>query len=96
MLDEHIHGAVTRVSPEAPVPVVQVTSRTHHPGGAANVAMNLAALTAEVHLCGVTGEDGAARILRERLREGVLPAGVVASVVIGATELHVMPNSPSV
>lgn len=81
MLDEHIQGAVSRVSPEAPVPVVQVTSRTHHPGGAANVAMNLAALTAEVHLCGVTGDDEAGRILRDRLQlRGIDDRGVVASL----------------
>ncbi len=67
MLDEHIQGAVHRVSPEAPVPVVQVTSRSHHPGGAANVAMNIAALTGDVHLCGVSGDDEASRILRRHL-----------------------------
>jgi rfaE bifunctional protein kinase chain/domain len=67
MLDEQIHGAVHRVSPEAPVPVVQVTSRSHHPGGAANVAMNIVALTGVAELCGVCGQDEASKILREKL-----------------------------
>jgi len=81
MLDEHIHGAVHRVSPEAPVPVVQVTSRSHHPGGAANVAMNIAALGGEVRLCGVSGADDGARILRESLQGRVSADGIVASTV---------------
>ena len=80
MLDEHIYGSVHRVSPEAPVPVVQVTSRSHHPGGAANVAMNIAALTGRVSLAGITGVDDAARILREKLHEnGIDTAAIVAS-----------------
>jgi rfaE bifunctional protein kinase chain/domain len=79
MLDEHIHGAVNRVSPEAPVPVVQVTSRTHHPGGAANVAMNIAALGGDVRLCGVCGSDEGSQILRERLQCNISAEGVVES-----------------
>jgi D-beta-D-heptose 7-phosphate kinase / D-beta-D-heptose 1-phosphate adenosyltransferase len=68
MLDEHILGSVDRVSPEAPVPVVRVTSRSHHPGGAANVARNVAALSGQAHLAGVTGADDASRILRKHLK----------------------------
>jgi rfaE bifunctional protein kinase chain/domain len=78
MLDEQIHGAVHRISPEAPVPVVQVTSRSYHPGGAANVAMNIAALSGAAELCAVSGHDEASRILREKL-VGVGTASMVES-----------------
>lgn len=57
MLDRYWSGAVTRISPEAPVPVVQVGNVEDRPGGAANVAMNAAMLGADVSLLGVTGDD---------------------------------------
>jgi D-beta-D-heptose 7-phosphate kinase/D-beta-D-heptose 1-phosphate adenosyltransferase len=81
MVDEHIYGSVHRISPEAPVPVVQVTSRSHHPGGAANVAMNIAALTGDVSLAGIAGADEASRILRAILSaKGIgMPALVESS-----------------
>ncbi len=77
MLDEHVHGTATRLSPEAPVPVVQVTSRTLHPGGAANVAMNIAALSGEAELSGVTGEDEGAVLLRKHLPEAVRTTAIL-------------------
>ncbi len=78
MLDEQIHGSVHRMSPEAPVPVVRVTSRSHHPGGAANVARNIAALGGRAELAGVTGIDEAGRILRRHL----LAYGIAVSAVV--------------
>src|SRR5262245_61250142 len=57
MLDEYIWGDVRRISPEAPVPVVQTRHRTYRPGGAGNVAANIAALGATALLCGVVGDD---------------------------------------
>src|SRR5471032_2857273 len=57
MLDEFLWGKVTRISPEAPVPVVEVQRRAAYPGGAANVARNLASLGAKVSLAGVIGTD---------------------------------------
>src|SRR6201986_369088 len=57
MLDQYLWGEVARISPEAPVPVVRTTMRDERPGGAANVAMNLAALGASVTLAGFVGED---------------------------------------
>jgi len=60
MLDEFAFGAVRRISPEAPVPIVEITGRRFVTGGAANVAANLAALGAPVALSGVTGDDDAA------------------------------------
>lgn len=57
MLDEFVWGRVSRISPEAPVPVVQVTGESYYPGGAANVARNLREFTPGVTLMGITGED---------------------------------------
>ena len=67
MLDRYWYGSTTRVSPEAPVPVVKVTRTEDRPGGAANVALNIAALGAPVQLIGVTGADEAANALIESL-----------------------------
>jgi len=57
MVDTYIFGDVTRISPEAPVPIVEVNRRANHLGGAANVALNIKALGGEPILCGVVGED---------------------------------------
>src|SRR5690606_30515787 len=72
MLDHFIWGAVRRISPEAPVPIVEVTRETTFPGGAANVARNLSAFTPHAHLMGRVGRDAAAGELRRLLEsEGV-------------------------
>ena len=63
MLDEFIWGKVSRISPEAPVPVVNVTGETYYPGGAANVARNLREFTAHTALMGLAGEDAAGQRL---------------------------------
>lgn len=60
MLDHFVWGSVSRISPEAPVPVVQVTRETEMPGGAGNVAVNMASLGAEVHVVGLMGADPSA------------------------------------
>ncbi|MEC8088804.1 MAG: PfkB family carbohydrate kinase, partial [Pseudomonadota bacterium] len=57
MLDRFIDGSVSRISPEAPVPVLEKSRETEMPGGAANVATNLASLGCEVRLVAVTGTD---------------------------------------
>nr|WP_041447494.1 bifunctional D-glycero-beta-D-manno-heptose-7-phosphate kinase/D-glycero-beta-D-manno-heptose 1-phosphate adenylyltransferase HldE [Thiocystis violascens] len=67
MLDRYWSGATRRISPEAPVPVVQVDRVEERPGGAANVALNLAALGVRTALVGITGADEAADLLAERL-----------------------------
>ena len=69
MLDKYIWGDVGRISPEAPVPVVRATHQSEQPGGAANVAMNLAKLGASVALLGFTGGDGNERLLAESLKK---------------------------
>ncbi len=68
ILDCYLHGAVSRISPEAPVPVVRTLSEQVVPGGAANVAANIATLGAHVDVVGVTGLDSARDNLIERLK----------------------------
>ncbi|MCP1728630.1 D-beta-D-heptose 7-phosphate kinase/D-beta-D-heptose 1-phosphate adenosyltransferase [Natronospira proteinivora] len=69
MLDRYWQGPTGRISPEAPVPVVRVEDEQTRPGGAGNVALNLAALSVSARLMGCVGEDEAARLLREALDE---------------------------
>ncbi|MBL8258623.1 MAG: bifunctional D-glycero-beta-D-manno-heptose-7-phosphate kinase/D-glycero-beta-D-manno-heptose 1-phosphate adenylyltransferase HldE [Candidatus Competibacteraceae bacterium] len=77
MLDRYWHGPAARISPEAPVPVVKVETVENRPGGAANVAANIAALGARARVLGVTGDDEAAAILESQLRR----LGVAADLV---------------
>jgi D-beta-D-heptose 7-phosphate kinase/D-beta-D-heptose 1-phosphate adenosyltransferase len=67
MLDRYWHGVTSRISPEAPVPVVHVGKSEERPGGAANVALNTAVLGSRTRLLGVTGDDEAARSLEAQL-----------------------------
>jgi D-beta-D-heptose 7-phosphate kinase/D-beta-D-heptose 1-phosphate adenosyltransferase len=78
MLDEYLWGAVSRISPEAPVPIVEVNSESILPGGAANVASNVAALGGEPTLVGVVGRD----VSGERLLALVRGLGLDTSSVI--------------
>jgi D-beta-D-heptose 7-phosphate kinase/D-beta-D-heptose 1-phosphate adenosyltransferase len=70
MLDQYLWGDVSRISPEAPVPVLRSVRRTHVAGGAANVAMNLVGLGTQVSLAGFVGTDEAAETLRGLLSNG--------------------------
>jgi D-beta-D-heptose 7-phosphate kinase/D-beta-D-heptose 1-phosphate adenosyltransferase len=67
MLDEFLWGKVVRISPEAPVPVVEVTRQSFHLGGAGNVACNVRSLGGAAVLAGIVGEDAAARKVQEEL-----------------------------
>lgn len=67
MLDRYWHGGTSRISPEAPVPVVRVEDADDRPGGAANVALNIAALGARVGLAGLVGADENAELLSRQL-----------------------------
>src|SRR5206468_2479120 len=79
MLDEYIWGEVRRISPEAPVPVVEVERRSFVPGGAANTAANVAALGGRPVLVSVVGQDYAAAMLQEVLaRNGTGADGLCA------------------
>lgn len=65
MLDRYIFGKVRRISPEAPVPVVEVTAEKTNPGGAANVCANISSLNGRVNLVSILGEDNVANQLIE-------------------------------
>jgi D-beta-D-heptose 7-phosphate kinase/D-beta-D-heptose 1-phosphate adenosyltransferase len=74
ILDEYIWGEVRRISPEAPVPVVEIRRRTYVPGGAANAAANVVSLGGHALLGGVVGPDPPAHRLREALAQGRIEA----------------------
>src|SRR5437764_8030617 len=69
MLDEFVWGKVGRISPEAPVPVVEVTRESSYPGGAANVARNLREFATDVSVLGAVGQDPSGKRLRDLLAE---------------------------
>ena len=69
MLDRYWSGTCSRISPEAPVPVIQVERVEDRPGGAGNVALNIASLGGDVHLVGLVGADDAAKVLRNLLTD---------------------------
>lgn len=78
ILDEYIYGRVSRISPEAPVPVLEVESRTMSLGGAGNVARNIASLGGRVRLFSVVGSDAPADQLRDLTEaEGIELGGLV-------------------
>ena len=78
MLDRYVVGEVSRISPEAPIPVLAATRSEERLGGAGNVAFNLRAMGAEVELVGVIGDDGWGRRLSEIFEEaGISTNGLV-------------------
>ena len=78
IMDEYVWGDAKRISPEAPVPVVEVRRETKMLGGAANVVNNIATLGAKPILCGVIGEDQTGREILEKIKEpGLLTDGIV-------------------
>jgi len=80
MLDQFIWGSVSRLSPEAPVPVVEFEKESFMPGGAANVARNLTALRVQTELFGAIGNDQAAHQLKRLLHEqNIGSAGLIAN-----------------
>jgi len=79
MLDRYLEGRVERISPEGPVPVVDVRARSLRLGGAANVALNLTALGAEPMLLAVLGEDDTAAELRRLLAERSIGTDLLVS-----------------
>ena len=85
MLDRYWHGSTSRISPEAPVPVVKVGQIEDRPGGSGNVALNIASLGAAAWLIGATGQDEAADALQTRLEA----AGVFC-------EFARIPNVPTI
>jgi len=91
MLDQYVWGEVERISPEAPVPVVRATTRDERPGGAANVAMNLAQLGACVTLAGFAGGDPEQQRLESLLAEqGIEPHFTAAPNAPTTTKLRIL------
>ena len=76
MLDRYWFGEVSRISPEAPVPVVHVSREEVRPGGAANVARNIVALGGQVSLLSVVGTDEAGQTLRKLLEDAGVATGL--------------------
>lgn len=85
MLDRYWFGDTGRISPEAPVPVVKILQQDERPGGAGNVALNIATLGAKVTLVGITGNDDASKVLAQQLET----ANVTHS-------LHQLDNIPTI
>ena len=75
MLDKYIWGDVSRISPEAPVQVVNVLKETYEAGGAANVANNVAALGGLPYMVGISGNDEARNVLMEEMRKKCINTG---------------------
>lgn len=84
MLDWFIWGSVSRISPEAPVPVVEVQSESRYPGGAANVARNMTPFGTTVELSGLYGQDANGSLLEETLAEN----GIGMSLCLRRGEYH--------
>jgi len=84
MLDQFVWGGVTRISPEAPVPVVDFLRESYMPGGAANVARNLTALRSQTKVFGAIGRDAAANQLKRLLAE----QSVDCAGLVSATSRH--------
>ena len=78
MVDAYLWGKVDRISPEAPVPVISVTKREDRIGGAANVALNVAAMGAQPIVCAIAGNDTKGKVLSELLeKRGLSSEGIV-------------------
>lgn len=91
MLDRYCHGSTDRISPEAPVPVVRVDETDARPGGAGNVALNLASLGIKVSLFGLIGEDESGSELLQRLQQYGVDAQLTINPEISTiTKLRVM------
>ena len=85
MLDKYSHGSVSRVSPEAPVPIVDIKKTIYKPGGASNVAQNLSALGMNVTLLGITGDDTELKELIKVLRHSDIKFDPVKDLSIRTT-----------
>lgn len=98
MLDRYLWGNVSRISPEAPVPIVDVQRIESRPGGAANVALNVAAMGAQVAVCGVIGKDENGRALLEHLKKDGFDTSlvVVAADRITTDKTRVIGNNQQV
>lgn len=79
MIDTYLNGSVNRISPEAPVPIVQFKAREHRLGGAANVALNIKALGAQPFICSIIGKDEDGDLFQRLINENNLSSrGILA------------------
>lgn len=85
MLDRYWYGGVERISPEAPVPVVAVSRSEERPGGAANVARNIAGLGADCRLVGLCGNDSAADVLEDLLSQARVGHRLIRDPLVNTT-----------
>jgi len=91
MLDRYWHGTTSRISPEAPVPIVHINQQEERPGGAGNVALNIAALGAQATLIGMTGIDAAAQTILTQLTEKQVQCNFIQSAHIPTiTKLRIL------
>jgi len=90
ILDKYFHGSVSRISPEAPVPVVLKKYEKTVPGGAANVANNLAKLKANVSLLGIAGNDNNGWLLSSILKEENIPAEIITGDNPTVTKIRII------
>ena len=93
MLDRYWHGDTDRISPESPVPVVNIANIDERPGGAANVALNLASLGVKVTLMGLVGKDEAAQQLKDVLAQAGVALELIAVDAPTITKLRVVSRS---
>ena len=77
MLDRYYYGTTERMSPEAPVPVVDIDNIVDSPGGSSNVALNLSKLGAQATVCGIIGDDNEGEILKEKLSDNKISTNYI-------------------
>ena len=85
MLDKFMWGNASRISPEAPVPIISVNKISHSPGGAANVALNLSKLSANVQILGIVGDDNEGTILEDTLLKNGVKTQFIKEAKISTT-----------
>lgn len=85
MLDKFMWGNASRISPEAPVPIISVNKISHSPGGAANVALNLSKLSANVQILGIVGDDNEGAILEDTLLKNGVKTQFIKEAKISTT-----------
>ena len=85
MLDKFMWGNASRISPEAPVPIISVNKISHSPGGAANVTLNLSKLSANVQILGIVGDDNEGAILEDTLLKNGVKTQFITDAKISTT-----------
>ena len=97
MLDKFMWGNASRISPEAPVPIISVNKISHSPGGAANVALNLSKLSANVQILGIVGDDNEGAILEDiLLKNGVKTQFITDAKISTTTKTRIIAHGQQV